>query len=123
MKRNPPPGSEQDYETAFGHLLRAKWIVTCAIAVLAVLTVADVAVVVSTFALDTGQPNAFVASQDLAVLGDGVGTLLLVAVGALPPSGSEVRCRKSSMIQEPTKNSIHSWRQYGPARPRSSVTP
>lgn len=75
--------SEQDYETAFGHLLRVKGMVTCAIAVLAVLTVADVALVVSTFALDTGQPNALVASQDIAVLAEGIGTLLLVVVGAL----------------------------------------
>jgi hypothetical protein len=75
--------SEQDYESAFGHLLRAKRIVTCAIAVLAVLTAADIASVISTFALDTGQPDAFVASQDLVVLGAGIGTLLLVGVGGL----------------------------------------
>jgi hypothetical protein len=73
--------SEQGYETAFRHLLRAKGMLNVTLAVLVALAAADIALVVSTFVTTSGFQGGFVASQDLAISGEGLCTLVIVGVG------------------------------------------
>jgi hypothetical protein len=72
--------SEQDYGDAFGHLLRTRTLTSWALAILALLAAAVVALVVSTFVLYAGGPSDVVLPQDLIILGEGIGTLILVGI-------------------------------------------
>jgi hypothetical protein len=74
--------SERDSGVAYRHLLRAQSMTSCVIIVLALLSGAVLVLIISTFVLNAGEgPENLVISQDLDLLGEGIATLILVAVG------------------------------------------
>ena len=74
--------TDDEMTSAFRHLLRAKVLVTSALAAAAVVAAAVVALVVSTIVVFLGGPGNIVVSEDLSVIGQGLGTLAVVGVGA-----------------------------------------
>ena len=81
--------TDDEMTSAFRHLLRAKVLVTSALAAAAVVAAAVVALVVSTIVVFLGGPGNIVVSEDLSVIGQGLGTLAVVGIGTF--AGTRLR--------------------------------